>query len=153
MGLFEQPAKADGTVMDNNALTSLPHGYPFRFLDRVIDITSKRGTGIKNVSANEAFLQGHFEGNPIMPGVLIIEAMAQLAGLIMNNGSHGCGAYVAQVKDMRFRKTVSPGDRIMLTAELDSSFGSLASFRVSAAVDGVTVAEGDIVMAQTGGTV
>lgn len=135
--------------MDNNPITDLPHGYPFRFIDKVIDISSKRGTGIKNVSVNEAFFQGHFDGNPIMPGALVIEAMAQLAGLVMNNGSHGCGAYVAQVKDMRFRKTVSPGDRILLFAELESSLGSLASFKVSATVEGVTVAQGDIVLAQT----
>jgi len=137
--------------MENDALTALPHAYPFRLLDRVNAISSERGTAIKNVSANEAFLQGHFPGDPIMPGVLIIEAMAQLAGLVMNNGARECGAYVAQVKDMRFRKTVAPGDRILLTAELDSSFGALASFRVSAAVDGVTVAEGEIVMARTAG--
>lgn len=135
--------------MSYNILTALPHGYPFRFLDKVTNISSTSGAGIKNVSANEAFLQGHFAGNPVMPGVLIIEAMAQLAGLVMNNETQDCGAYVAQVKDMKFRKTVSPGDRILLTAQLDSSFGSLASFKVSATVDGVTVAEGDIVMAKT----
>lgn len=137
--------------MDYNHLTALPHGYPFRFLDKVTEISPERGGGIKNVTANEAFLQGHFDGNPIMPGVLIIEAMAQLAGLVMNSNSPDCGAYVAQVRDMKFRKTVSPGDRIMLTAELESSFGSLAAFRVSASVDGIPVAEGEIVMAQTTG--
>ncbi|OGQ54729.1 MAG: hypothetical protein A3J24_10615 [Deltaproteobacteria bacterium RIFCSPLOWO2_02_FULL_53_8] len=136
--------------MDYNVLTALPHGYPFRFLDRVTEISSTSGVGIKNVSANEEFLQGHFSGNPIMPGALIIEAMAQLAGLVMNNASQDAGAYIAQVKDMRFRKTVSPGDCITLSARLESSFGSLASFSVSAVVDGVIVAQGDIVMAQTG---
>ncbi|MBI5886289.1 MAG: 3-hydroxyacyl-ACP dehydratase FabZ [Deltaproteobacteria bacterium] len=137
--------------MDNSPLTSLPHAYPFRLLDRVGAISAERGTAIKNVSANEAFLQGHFPGDPVMPGVLIIEAMAQLAGLVMNNGARECGAYVAQVKDMRFRKTVAPGDSIVLSAEIGSRFGSLASFTVSANVDGVVIAAGEIVMAQTGG--
>lgn len=137
--------------VEDNPLAALPHGYPFRFLDRVTSIDGRVGTAVKNVSSNEAFFQGHFKGNPIMPGALIIEAMAQLAGLVMNAGKEAAGAYVAQVKDMRFRRPVRPGDRLILTAEMDTGFGALASFKVSASVDGSVAAEGEIVMAATDG--
>ncbi|MBI5562103.1 MAG: 3-hydroxyacyl-ACP dehydratase FabZ [Deltaproteobacteria bacterium] len=133
--------------MTENPLDALPHGYPFRFIDRVLSIGGGKGAAIKNVTANEAFLQGHFKGNPIMPGAVIIEALAQLAGLVMNEGGEAQGAYLAQVRDMRFRRPVTPGDRVELFAELDGGFPQMSIFRVSASVDGVAVAEGEVVMA------
>ncbi len=144
--------------MKQDGLKGLPHSYPFRFLDRVLEISESKGVAIKNVTANEEFFQGHFPGAPIMPGVLIIEALAQLAGLVMNSGGNppipplakggnGGVAYIAQVKDMRFKRPVLPGETLLLTAELSHGFSQLAEFAVKAEVDGAIVAQGEVVMA------
>ncbi|MBI5970147.1 MAG: 3-hydroxyacyl-ACP dehydratase FabZ [Deltaproteobacteria bacterium] len=133
--------------MSNDALGRLPHSYPFRFLDKVIEISRVRGVAIKNVTANEEFFQGHFKDDPIMPGALIIEALAQLAGLVMNHGDEkATGAYIAKVKDMKFKTKVSPGDTVTLIAEAQESFSNIAGFSVKAVVKDKTVAEGEIVM-------
>ena len=134
--------------MQNKTPDSLPHNYPFRFLDRVLELSAQKGTAVKNISVNEAFFTGHFRENPIMPGVLIVEAMAQLAGLVMNFGKKEGGiAYLAQIKDMRFRKPVVPGDQLRLVAETKQNFDTLASFSVTAFADNKVVAEGELVMA------
>ena len=134
--------------MQNKTPDSLPHNYPFRFLDRVLELSAQKGSAVKNISVNEAFFKGHFRENPIMPGVLIVEAMAQLAGLVMNFGKKEGGiAYLAQIKDMRFRKPVAPGDQLRLVAETKQNFERLASFSVTAFADNKVVAEGELVMA------
>src|SRR3989304_3571304 len=126
----------------------LSHNYPFRFLDRVLELSAQKGSAVKNISVNEAFFKGHFRENPIMPGVLIVEAMAQLAGLVMNFGKKEGGiAYLAQIKDMRFRKPVVPGDQLRLVAETKQNFDTLASFSVTAFADNKVVAEGELVRA------
>ncbi|MBI5047557.1 MAG: 3-hydroxyacyl-ACP dehydratase FabZ [Deltaproteobacteria bacterium] len=139
--------------MKNNPLDSLPHSYPFRFLDKIIELSDKRGVAIKNVTMNEEFFQGHFKENPIMPGVLIIETMAQLAGLIMNCGKEENKiAYLAQVKNIKFKRPVIPGDQLKISAEIGQDFGSLASFSVAVHIDNNVAAEGELVMAVSKGT-
>lgn len=134
--------------MEQDPLKGLPHSYPFRFLDKVLEISESKGVAIKNITANEEFFQGHFPGAPIMPGALIIEAMAQLAGLVMNSGgAEGRLAYIAQVKDMRFKRPLVPGETMLLTAELSHGFSGLAEFTVKAEVDKAIVAQGEVVMA------
>jgi len=100
----------------------LPHRYPFLLLDRVISMEiepEKKLTGIKNVTKNEPFFQGHFPGNPVMPGVLIIESMAQAAGMLANldaelHGQTGELYYLVKIDKARFSKTVVPGDQLIL---------------------------------------
>lgn len=93
----------------------LPHRYPFLLVDRIIEMEmGKRIVGIKNVTANETFFQGHFPGNPVMPAVLIIEAMAQVGGILILSEPQNAGklAYFAGIDNARFRKTVTPGDQL-----------------------------------------
>ncbi len=93
----------------------LLHRYPFLFVDRIIEMEKgKRIVGIKNVTGNEAFFQGHFPGNPIMPGVIIIEAMAQVAGVLMLSEPQDAGklVYFTGIDKVRFRKVVIPGDQL-----------------------------------------
>ena len=133
-------------------LRILPHRYPFLLVDKIIEIELfKRIVGIKNVTMNEAFLQGHFKGNPIMPGVLIIEAMAQLAGLVMNFGkTEAAIAYLAQVKDIKFKRPVTAGDQLKVIAEVNQNFMSLANFSVKALIGDNIAAEGELVIATQG---
>lgn len=98
----------------------LPHRYPFLLVDRVIDMNEKRVVAIKNVTGNEEFFQGHFPSKPVMPGVLIIEALAQAGGLLIlsNHESRGKLAYLAGINEARFRKIVTPGDQLRLEVEI-----------------------------------
>ncbi|MEK7841790.1 MAG: 3-hydroxyacyl-[acyl-carrier-protein] dehydratase FabZ [Deltaproteobacteria bacterium] len=101
--------------MKSEALDNLPHSYPFRFIDRILELDSKKGIAVKNISVNEPFFQGHFKEEPIFPGVLIIEAMAELSGLVMNCGKTGkIRAYLAQVKDIKFKTVPAPGGQIVI---------------------------------------
>ncbi|RPI07313.1 MAG: 3-hydroxyacyl-[acyl-carrier-protein] dehydratase FabZ, partial [Zetaproteobacteria bacterium] len=94
--------------MDRDPVSRLPHGVSFRFVDRVVEFTpGLRAVALKNVTAGDPHLEGHFPGNPIMPGVLLVEAMAQTAGLLLPEGS---AALLAQIKEARFRRPVLPGD-------------------------------------------
>jgi len=125
----------------------LPHRYPFLLVDRVDEVEpGRRAVGVKNVTANEPFFQGHFPGNPIMPGVLIVEAMAQVAGvagltLDQNKGKLGL---FAGIENMKFKRQVVPGDTLILEAEFISSKMGLSRVKVSAKVDGIVAAEGEI---------
>lgn len=135
----------------------LPHRYPFLLVDRVVELEpGKRAVAIKNVTANEPFFQGHFPGYPIMPGVLIVEALAQTAGIAANAGaSDSDGAdnaklgVFASIDGIKFKRQVMPGDTLQLTAEILSSKMGVVKAKVQAAVDGKIAAEGEIRFAMT----
>jgi 3-hydroxyacyl-[acyl-carrier-protein] dehydratase len=126
----------------------LPHRYPFSLVDRIIDyVPGERAIGIKNVTFNEPHFQGHFPGRPIMPGVLIVEAMAQVGGIVltqMTDVQEGLFMF-AGIDKVRFRRPVVPGDQLVMTVELlwvkKRRFGKMQG---RAEVDGQLVAEGEL---------
>ena len=128
----------------------LPHRWPFLLVDRIEALEpGVRATGLKNVSINEPFFQGHFPGNPIMPGVLIIEALAQVGSVALlsveeNKGKIG---FFAGIKSFRFRKPVRPGDVLRLEVRLSRIRGAIGKGVAKAEVDGTTVAEGELTFA------
>ncbi len=130
----------------------LPHRYPFLLVDRVTELEpEKRVVGIKNVTANEPFFQGHFPGNPIMPGVLIIEAMAQVGGIlarlsnpeVMDKPSQGAILFMSMDK-VKFRKPVVPGDQIVFELEPLRTGSRVWKIAGKAFVDGGVVAEAEL---------
>lgn len=130
----------------------LPHRYPFLLVDRVIELEAgKRAVGIKNVTINEPFFQGHFPGYPVMPGVLIAEALAQLGAVAVLS----CDEYrdklpvFAGMDKFRFRKQVLPGDQLRLEADIIKLRGTIGKGHVCATVEGEVVAEGEILFALT----
>jgi 3-hydroxyacyl-[acyl-carrier-protein] dehydratase len=130
-------------------LTLLPHAYPFLLVDRIIEMEpGKRIVGIKNVSYNEPFFPGHFPGRPIMPGVLIIEAMAQTAGVLAFKSMEGKGqkkpVFFLGMDNVRFRKPVIPGDQLRLELEITRHRQSIWGFKGKAFVGDLLVAEGDL---------
>lgn len=130
----------------NEIKTIIPHRYPFLLVDRIISLEkSKSAVGIKNVSANEGFFEGHFPGNPIMPGVLIIEALAQTAGILGNVSSEKKykSVYFMSIERAKFRKPVVPGDQLRLEVELVKQRNTVLKFSGIARVDDKVVAEAD----------
>lgn len=128
----------------------IPHRYPFLLVDRMIEIEEgKRGIGIKNVTANEWFFEGHFPGNKVMPGVLVVEAMAQVAAVTLLKGSDAGGKtpMFGGIEDMRFRKPVVPGDQLRMEFTLEKLRGPVGKGHVRATVDGKVAAEGNITFA------
>lgn len=126
----------------------LPHRYPFALVDRIIEyIPGKRAVGIKNVTFNEPHFQGHFPGRPIMPGVLIVEAMAQVGGVVLTQLAELEGGLFlfAGIDKVRFRRQVIPGDQLVMTVELmwvkQRRFGKM---QARAEVDGQLAAEGEL---------
>ena len=124
----------------------IPHRYPFLMIDRVVDIVSgERAVGIKNVTINEPFFQGHFPKRPVMPGVLIIEAMAQTAAVVvvytLGPEAHGKLVYFMTIDDCRFRRPVSPGDQLRIHVSKQQRRNAVWKFRGEARVDGALVAE------------
>jgi len=129
----------------NEIMQHLPHRYPFLLVDRIIDIQPGKGiTGIKNVTFNEPFFQGHFPGQPIMPGVLIIEAMAQVAGITaFSSGMEGKAVYFMSIEKAKFRRPVVPGDQLRLEIKVLQQRGNVWKFSGAATVDGKLVSEAD----------
>jgi 3-hydroxyacyl-[acyl-carrier-protein] dehydratase len=123
-------------------LAYLPHRYPFLLVDRVTDLSPGESIqGFKNVSINEPFFEGHFPGHPIMPGVLILEAMAQLSGILAFNTSHrspedGYVYYLAGIDKARFKRPVRPGDQLEMLAVLVNERSSVMKFDCRATVCG-----------------
>ncbi len=117
-------------------LATLPHRYPFLMVDRVIEMeTGVKAVGIKNVSMNEPFFQGHFPGNPVMPGVLIVEALAQLAGILaFQSGVQGKTVYFMSIEKVKFRRIVIPGDQLRLEVNVIHRRGNVWKFSGNAFV-------------------
>lgn len=125
----------------------IPHRYPMLLVDRVIEIDAgKSAVAVKNVSANEWFFEGHFPGQKIMPGVLIVEALAQTAAvcLLKNVEAAGKSPLFAGIENMRFRRPVRPGDQLRLEFTLEKMRGPIGKGHVRATVDGQLAAEGSI---------
>jgi len=133
--------------LDYNAICKiLPHRYPFLLVDRIVELEpGKRCVGIKNVTANEEFFQGHFPGQPVMPGVLILESMAQVAGLLtlVSRNTPGALSYFAAIERARFRRPVQPGDQLVTEAELVVLRGALCKVNVVCRVDGEAAVEAE----------
>jgi UDP-3-O-[3-hydroxymyristoyl] N-acetylglucosamine deacetylase/3-hydroxyacyl-[acyl-carrier-protein] dehydratase len=128
----------------------LPHRQPFLFVDKVIYLEKgKHATGVKNVTINDYFFKGHFPGRPVMPGVLIIEAMAQVGGIMMLAAEENRGklAYFLAANNIKFRKTVVPGDQLLLEVEAGKIKSKTGQVRAKALVDGRVVAEADLMFA------
>jgi len=133
----------------------LPHRYPFLLVDRVVEFTPGQSlVAIKNVTLNEPFFQGHFPGHPVMPGVLIVEALAQASGLLI--GLSGTMTdkedrifYLAKVDNARFLKPVVPGDQLRLEVQLKRRLRSMGIFTACARVDGADAATCELMCAET----
>lgn len=124
----------------------LPHRYPFLMVDRVTEIEpGKRIVGLKNLTINEEFFQGHFPNNPIMPGVLIIEAMAQAAGILafLSGASQGTSVYFMSIERAKFRKPVVPGDQLRLEVSILQQRGNVWKFTGNAIVEDKIAAEAE----------
>ena len=127
----------------------LPHRYPFLLIDRVTDLEQGKSlSAIKNVSMNEPFFQGHFPGQPIMPGVLILEAMAQATGLLafssMGDGHQSKLYLLVGIDKSRFRGQVVPGDQLVLNISLKRNIRGIGMYRCEALVDGEVVADAEM---------
>lgn len=139
----------DASTLDhlqiNEIFQLLPHRYPFLLIDRIVDIDEDNtATGIKNVTINEPHFNGHFPGEPIMPGVLIVEAMAQTCGAIVANkhsGGHRKLVYFMTINDAKFRKPVVPGDVLELRVTKHKQRGNIFKYDCMAFVDDFKVAE------------
>jgi 3-hydroxyacyl-[acyl-carrier-protein] dehydratase len=132
-------------------LKILPHRYPFLLVDRIVELDpGVRVVGIKNVTYNEEFFQGHFPGNPVMPGVLVVEAMAQVAGvglLAPLPAAERKLLYLTGVDRCKFRRPVVPGDQLRIEAEIVSAKSRLCKCRAKATVDGALCAEAELMSA------
>ncbi len=140
------PADMMGTLDMAGILNALPHRYPMLMIDRVEDMVRDRSAvGIKNVTANEPFFQGHFPGKPVMPGVLIIESMAQTAAalVVASLGPDAAGqlVYFMTIENAKFRRPVVPGDQLRIHIMRERRRGNVWKFSAVARVDGVSVAE------------
>lgn len=133
-------------MIDINGIQNLlPHRYPFLMVDRITELEpNAKAVGIKNVTVNEPFFQGHFPGNPIMPGVLIVEAMAQIAGVLaFGSGVQGNAVFFMSIEKAKFRKPVVPGDQLKMEIKVLQQRGNVWKFSGTATVDEKVVSEAD----------
>jgi 3-hydroxyacyl-[acyl-carrier-protein] dehydratase len=122
----------------------LPHRYPMLLVDRIVELDTERIVGIKNVTGNEPFFSGHFPDFPVMPGVLIVEAMAQVAGVLVLrklDDRQKKLVLLASIEQAKFRKPVVPGDQLRIEMKVDKWKATVAKMHGQATVDGVVVAE------------
>ena len=150
MTAASNPVTLPATIDDIQRL--LPHRYPFLLVDRVVELEPhKRVLAYKNVSINEPFFQGHFPGNPVMPGVLVVEALAQAGGLLTQLSRTAADEdqlfYLVKVDNAKFSRMVVPGDRLDLEVELKRQIRNMAQYVGIARVDGEQVACADILCA------
>ena len=132
----------------NQIMNVLPHRFPFLLVDRIIEIeVGKRIVGLKNVTINEPFFPGHFPGHPVMPGVLIVEAMAQVAGILAYQSDESVRdkvTYFTGIDNAKFRKPVMPGDQIRFEIEATGCKRGIWFFTAKALVDGWVVTEAEL---------
>lgn len=151
------------TIMDIEEIRRyLPHRYPFLLIDKIVELDSESHIkAVKNVTANEPFFQGHFPGKAVMPGVLVIEAMAQAAGILGVKNAHKIAGlpdepekdgiyFFVGIDKARFRKTVVPGDQLLLEVKLLKSRRGIWSFDAAAYVDGKLVCSAEIMCTSAG---
>ncbi|HEX3875377.1 MAG TPA: 3-hydroxyacyl-ACP dehydratase FabZ [Bryobacteraceae bacterium] len=135
-------------ILDINEIRKiLPHRYPFLLVDRIIELEAERVVGIKNVTVNEPFFSGHFPDFPVMPGVLIVEAMAQAAGVLVLSGIPDRDqklVFLVAIENARFRKPVVPGDQLRLEMTVVKRRSNVAKMAGKATVNGVLVAEAEV---------
>lgn len=157
--IYEQKIKAQGAdnmecILDATEIMKIiPHRQPFLFVDRITHLEKgKRAVGIKNVTMNDYFFKGHFPGRPVMPGVLIVEAMAQVGGVMMlaSEENRGKLAFFLSIDNVKFRKPVVPGDQLVLEVEAIKVKSKTGQVRGRALVDGKVVTEADFVCALVG---
>ena len=139
-----------GRILDITRIQEIiPHRYPFLLVDRILDMSENRIIGIKNVTINEPFFQGHFPGHPVMPGVLILEAMAQVGGVyaLSMSGNRSKLAYFASIDNVKFRRPVVPGDQLILDVTFVKARTRLIQIRGKALVGEEIAAEADLMFA------
>lgn len=150
-GIRALHVEPEATSLDIQAIERiLPHRYPFLLVDRVLELVpDKRAVGVKNVTINEPFFMGHFPKRPVMPGVLIIEALAQLSGLLLLNKTENLGKYAffVAMNNVKFRRTVLPGDTLVLETEILRIRSKTGQMRTRATVEERVVAEADLMFA------
>ena len=150
-GIKAQYVEPEATSLDIFAIERiLPHRYPFLLVDKIVEmIPDRRAVGLKNVTINEPFFRGHFPKRPVMPGVMIIEALAQVSGILLLNKPENLGkyAYFVAMDNVRFRRTVLPGDTLFLEAEVLKLRSKTGQMRTRALVEGKVVTEADLMFA------
>ncbi|NCT68693.1 MAG: 3-hydroxyacyl-ACP dehydratase FabZ [Rhodanobacteraceae bacterium] len=150
----EHPAALQLPIGVEQIAAILPHRYPFLLLDRIVALEpGKRVTALKNVTINEPFFQGHFPGHPVMPGVLIVEAMAQAAGVMIklsvpHEAAKPAVFYLVKVDNARFNRTVVPGDQLRLEVEHKRSMRNMSQFQGRAFVGDQLAAEAEMLCAE-----
>jgi 3-hydroxyacyl-[acyl-carrier-protein] dehydratase len=139
------------TILDSVAIQKIiPHRFPFLLVDRIVELEmGKRAVGIKNVTINEPFFQGHFPDYPVMPGVLIVEALAQVGGIALGSMEEYRGrlAFFAGIDNVRFKRQVKPGDTLRLEIEIGQLRRSVGTGSGTATVDGELACRGDLMFA------
>lgn len=147
VGMAPKPVAATAGAMDvNQVMAILPHRYPFLMVDRILEIEELRAVGVKSVTINEPFFQGHFPGHPVMPGVLQVEAMAQVASVVMMRKTENAGkiGYFMSADEVKFRKPVFPGDTLFIHVEMTRAKRNLGKANCKCVVNGDTVSEGTL---------
>ena len=137
----------DGATMDIiQVMKVLPHRHPFLLVDKVTKIAGNKITGVKNVSIGEFYFEGHFPGHPIMPGVLQLEAMAQVAGILMMRQAEDSRklAYFMSAENVKWRKPVLPGDTLQIEIEITKIRGKIGKAKGQCLVDGEVVSEAEV---------
>lgn len=142
----EKPSLQDGALDIHQVLQVLPHRYPFVMVDQIAKIEGNHIIGIKNVSANEPYFQGHFPGHPIMPGVLQLEAIAQVAGILMLRRAENAGqiAYFMSAENVKWRRPVQPGDVLVIDVEMTKMRGKIGKAKGVCKVEGEIVSEAEV---------
>lgn len=146
MDTLEKMTKPTDVLDIEDIMKKIPHRYPFLMVDKLIDVVpSERATGIKNVTVNEPYFQGHFPGKPVMPGVLIIEVMAQTAAVLVVHSlgpkAEGKLVYFMSIDSARFRRPVGPGDTLHVHVTKERQKSNVWKFHGEAKVNGTLVAE------------